>query len=477
MIFFPSYTNRRVTLLISALLVATIAVADWLVDAEVPLGFLYLLPIVVASGLLGRRQIVLLGAGCTVLAEAFDAFHWSPWSGIPRDLLYFAAFSGVGLFAREIAAARRVALDHVHELEAENRARRDAEEQLKILVESSPVAILTADGIGCVLLANDAAHRLFELPAGSLVGQSIRAYLPSLLNVPALRTGQQSFRTVMQCKGYRLGGEVFMADVWFSTYRTSAGPRLAVMVVDASEDLRDREETGLHQLLADSRILVGAVSHEIRNVCGAIAVVHENLLRSGSFRENKDFEALGTLVLALGRIAAMELRPTASQTTNLELGAFFEELKIVIGPPFRDQAIALHWMIAPDLPTVHADRHSLMQVLLNLTKNSERALAGHPHPRLTVTAREDKVRVLIIVKDNGRGVANPDRLFTSFQYNAQETGLGLYLSRALMRSFGGDLRYERGDEGATFVVELAPTETGNHETYGAKDSAVADRRS
>ena len=71
---------------------------------------------------------------------------------------------------------------------------------------------------------------------------------------------------------------MFLADVWFSTYRTSAGPRLAAMVVDTSEDLRNREELSLNQLLAGSRILVGAVSHEIRNVCGAIAMAHANLV-------------------------------------------------------------------------------------------------------------------------------------------------------------------------------------------------------
>ena len=92
----------------------------------------------------------------------------------------------------------------------------------------------------------------------------------------------------------------FLADIWFSTYRTSVGSRLAAMVVDTSEDLRNREEFSLHQLLAASRILVGAVSHEIRNVCGAIAVVHENLARNTSLAHNKDFEALGTLIQTLG---------------------------------------------------------------------------------------------------------------------------------------------------------------------------------
>ena len=57
--------------------------------------------------------------------------------------------------------------------------------------------------------------------------------------------------------------------------------------------MREREESSLQQLMAGSRILVGAVSHEVRNVCGAIGVIHENLARSGSLSGNKDFEALG----------------------------------------------------------------------------------------------------------------------------------------------------------------------------------------
>lgn len=450
-----SIPNRGKLLLQVALLIVLIAVADWKIDAEVPVGFLYLLPIVLASRVLSRIQIALLGAGCTILAEAFDSIPWSPISGVPRDLLYLAAFSGMGLFAREVVAGRRAAVTHVDELEQENRARRDAEEQLQVLVESSPIAILTTDANGSVLLANDAAHRLFELPPGSLYGQPITPYLPSLVNIPDLRTGQLSFRTVMQCKGHRTDGEIFIADVWFSTYRTSAGPRLAAMVVDASEELREREEAGLHQLLTGSRILVVAVSHEIRNICGAIALVHENLARRGALSLGKDFEALGNLVLALEKIAAVELRQTTNQAATVDLGSFLEELRIVTGPSFRESGIDAHWEIPPGLPAVWADPHSLMQVFLNLTKNSERAMEKTTAPCIRVAARAEEQRVLIWLSDNGGGVRNPDQLFKPFQQLAQATGLGLYLSRALMRSFGGDLRYQPGDIGATFVVEIA----------------------
>ena len=52
--------------------------------------------------------------------------------------------------------------------------------------------------------------------------------------------------------------------------------------------------------------------------------------------------------------------------------------------------------------------------------------------------------------DTGGGVAHPERLFHPFQLEAQSTGLGLYLSRAFMRSFKGDLHYEPADRGLDF---------------------------
>ena len=420
----PFRQRRSIVLASVTVMIAIIAVADWKVSAEIPIGFLYLLPIVLASRVLTRGQVTVLGILCALIAEVFDDLTWAQL-GLPRDLLYVAAFAGVGLFAHEVGASRRAAVFHVEELQRENQARRDAEEQLEVLVESSPVAVLTMDANGLVLIANDAAHRLFELVPGSLLGQPINPYLPSLVNVPDLRTGHQSFRTVMQCKGRRKGGEIFIADVWFSTYRTSAGPRLAAMVVDASDELRDREESGLHQLLAGSRILVSAVSHEIRNICGAIALVHANLARRGSLAGSADFEALGTLVLALEKIAAMELRQTGDQGATVELQSFMDELRIVTSPSFREENIEVDWEIPSDLPPVWANPQSLMQVFLNLTKNSERALAHRDHARMRISAAAEAQRVLITVTDNGVGIKNPEVLFRPFQQNAKSHGAGL----------------------------------------------------
>ncbi|MFT4114415.1 ATP-binding protein [Silvibacterium sp.] len=449
-------SGRRPTYLaLIATLIIGVAIADWRTTAAVPFGFGYLLPIVIAGALLNRWYVITIAILCAVLAELFDGLEWSVPFGLTRDFLYVTAFTGIGLFTSEITERRKAAAVHLRNLNRENQARRDAEEQLENLIESSPVAIVTVDAGGSILFANNTAHRLLGLPAGALPGTGIAPYLPSLAKVPQQADDGRSFRTMMQCKGMRQDGEPFLADVWFSTYRTSAGPRLAAMIVDTSEDFRDREQTSFEQLLFGSRILVSAVSHEIRNICGAISVVHENLSRDTMLAHHSDFEALGTLTQALKRIAAMELRDREAFIASIDLHSFFEELMILLRPSLQDEDIRAAWSLPGDLPPVLADHHSLMQVFLNLAQNSRRAIAGRQDASFSISAHAHQGRVEIAVADNGPGVEDPSILFRPFEGSADSTGLGLYLSRALLRSFDGNLRYEPAPQGALFIVDLA----------------------
>ena len=111
-----------------------------------------------------------------------------------------------------------------------------------------------------------------------------------------------------------------------------------------------------------------------------------------------------------------------------------------------------------------------MQVFLNLTKNAERALSSkHEDCRVRIAAILEPQRVLVSITDNGEGVKHPELLFKPFQERAKATGLGLYLSRALMRSFGGDLRYEACEQGARFTVEIASTLDEGDDMYGRQN--------
>lgn len=457
-------------MLLAAFVIAAIALIDYVVVGEIPLGFLYLVPMLMVGSVMGRGPIFAVALVCTLLAERFSDLAWSLRTGVSRDILFFAAFAGAGLFIREVTISRQAAAKNLREIERERDARRDAEEQLKVLVESSPVAIFTADAHGAVLMANEAAHRMLGVEDGTLVGKLIQRYLPALSNITLHDESLQLLRAVMQARGHREDGEAFLADICFSTYQTSAGTRLAAMVLDASEDLRAHEVAGMQQLLEGSRIAVSALSHEIRNICGAIAVVHQNLKSAASLSGNKDFEALGSLVIALERIASVNLRQSASQATEVDLHVLLDELKIVVGPSLIEDEIESQWNIEPGLPVVWGDRSSLMQVFLNLISNSQRALARKSRRVLTLNARRAGNQVCVEVVDNGGGVAQPEHLFRPFQAGAESTGLGLYMSRAFLRSFRGDLRYLPIDDGACFVVELLPSSEAVQETQYARSA-------
>ncbi len=462
----------------AVLLIALIALVDWRVETNVSLGFLYLFPMLMVGVSLSRWQIGVVAALCTFLVETFDPFPFLPSESIPRMILVFAAFFGAGLFVYESNKNRALTQKHVAALEKEMDLRRDAEEQLRVLVESSPAAIFTLDAQGNVLLANESAHHLLEVAPGKLAGSKIGNYLPALASVPPFSSGAQSFRTEMECPGRRDTGEVFLANIWFSTYRTRSGPRLAAVVVDVSEDLRNREESSLQQFMAGSRILVATVCHEIRNLCGAIGVVNANLGRNAAVAGSEDYRALATLVTGLERIASLELRQSASDASieGVDLQALLNELQIVIEPPLREAGIELRWSLPGSLPLVLADRHTLLQVFLNLTKNSARAMESSAAKALTIAAEVKGGRVLVRVEDTGAGVAAPERLFQPFQLGAESTGLGLYVSRALLRGFHGDLAYVPRSQGCCFTISLTAAADGSDPNKHAQHTPVTAGR-
>ncbi len=457
--------SRRTLLIRAAAMIAAVAIIDWKVETNISLGFLYLFPMLIVGGCLERWQIAGVAALCTVLGEVFDPFPFEMYEGLPRVILTFAAYFGTSLFVFELARNRRLAAVHLSEMEREVERRREAEEELQVLVESSPAAIFTLDASGKIVLANEAAHRLLGFSSPSLRGVSIGAFIPVLANVPSAGQSAQSFRTELECQGLRSDGEVFQANIWFSTYRTQSGSRLAAVVADTSEDLRDREEFSLQQMLTGSRIVVGAICHEIRNMCGAIAVIHANLSRNPRIAMNEDFRALGSLIEGLGKMASLELRNTAKDgTRGVDLHSVLDELRIVIEPSCRESDIAVRWQAAQDLPLVWADRHLLLQAFLNLAKNSERALESMESKReILIQALAVNGKVEVRFRDTGPGLSAPERLFRPFQPAADATGLGLYVSRALVRAFKGDLRHEPQPEGCCFVVELTPASEAHSE--------------
>ncbi|MBV9500648.1 MAG: PAS domain S-box protein [Acidobacteriaceae bacterium] len=444
--------RRTKALIACALVTILISVADWLFP-DLSFGFLYLGPLLVSAIFLSRAQVAICAVVAAVLTQSFG-----PFKAWPDTLLRFSVtlviFLGAALFVAEIMRRKRVEADYATKLKEASARRREAEEDARAVIETSPAAILTLKADGTIELANKAAQRLLCLDSGSAPGRNIRDYLPLLADM--LKTHRTpSVRTMVEGRGRRGNGEMFFAHMWLSTYSTPAGGKLAAVVADVSEQVRDREELGLRQLLMNSHIIAGAVSHEVRNLAAAAGALHDNIARSCRVTGSEDFIALGHLIEGMRKLCSSEIPVDNEQSlTGVDLNALFKELDIILQTGAEDSRVELRWDIAENLPRVRAHHSGLLQVLLNLTQNSRRALRGKRNAYVTIAAYPVPGSVLVIVADNGPGITSPEVLFQPFQAGAESSGLGLYVSRAIIRSYGGELRYSKRTFESCFHIEL-----------------------
>ena len=458
-------SHRLVVSACAGVMVAIVVTLDWMAR-DISVGFLYLIPILFSAAALRGPQIVALALLCAFLREAYDPLNesyaavlpgvlnplkWAPGAS-GRMLVVATGFAMTGFFVSQLNERRRLLAMHLKE-------REEAEQQVRVLIETSPLAILTLDQAGRVQLANESARGLLGFDDAPLQGEPVDPYLPILKRLLHSHHTGSNIRTNIECKGHRRGGDVFLAHVWLSTYRSSVGPGLAAVVWDASENLRDREGAGLDSMMATSRVLIGAMSHEIRNLASAAATAHVALGAEDHLAASDQYQALGSLIRGLEKIASSGLRVASNREAAVaDLDTVLDETRIVIEPSLREAGIEVVWEVSPGLPRVQADHHSLLQVFVNLARNSQQALEESPAGEVRISASLESDLVIVRFRDNGPGVAHPEELFRPFQHGAHSVGLGLYISRAILRSHGGGLRYEPQPSGACFTVELWPVE-------------------
>lgn len=122
--------------------------------------------------------------------------------------------------------------------------------------------------------------------------------------------------------------------------------------------------------------------------------------------------------------------------------------------------IELRQAPAPVLPSVHAARVELQQVLVNLVLNAVQAMRDTPPGlrQIEIETRGDTGNVMLSIRDRGHGIP-PERLGNVFEpfYTTKSSGLGMGLAicRRLIEAHGG--RIEAGnheDGGAVFSFSL-----------------------
>jgi len=380
-----------------------------------------------------------------------------------RLAVAIAAFTGGGLFAGELARNRRITMALLRKTQEEARVRLDAVTEMRALLESSPVGLITIDPQGKIGMANKAACRLLGFTTDSPEGDPIERYIPVLARLLKSPQVVNLMQTKIEATVQRPTGETFLSQAWVSSYHDASGSRLAVVLSDATELIRDREESGLKQLLTNSRIVAGAVSHELRNLAAAASVLYHNLKKQVvPDHANKDFQALGTVVESILKLSSTELADAREEVLEgVDVGELLQELRAIISPSLEEAGISADWEIADALPPIRVDRSGLLQVFLNLTKNSRSALEKTLQGRIRIAAYYLDSSVVIRITDNGPGISSAERLFQPFQPGASSTGLGLFVSRAIIRTFGGELHHLQPAGECSFIIELPAMTAGD----------------
>jgi signal transduction histidine kinase len=112
-------------------------------------------------------------------------------------------------------------------------------------------------------------------------------------------------------------------------------------------------------------------------------------------------------------------------------------------------------------PVIHADKHKVVQILVNLIRNAKYACddSGRPEKHLTVRVENDDQLVRVSVADNGVGIPaeNLTRIFShGFTTRKNGHGFGLHSGALAAKELGGTLlvRSDGLGSGATFVLEI-----------------------
>ena len=167
------------------------------------------------------------------------------------------------------------------------------------------------------------------------------------------------------------------------------------------------------------------------------------------------------LVAAMKRFSYMDTLPAAGAT---ELGPGLRDTVRIVASKAKGKGASIELAIDPDLPPVPAPGSELNQVWLNLIDNALDAVPQSGHVR--IEAKHVRDRVIVSIIDDGPGIPEEilPRIFDAFfttKAPGQGTGLGLELTRRIVRRHRGDLTVESAPGRTEFRVSLtaAPAPT------------------
>lgn len=243
---------------------------------------------------------------------------------------------------------------------------------------------------------------------------------------------------------------------------------------DANRKAEDARLEALEASQSKSRFLAN-MSHEIRTPISGILGMAEMTITTGLTSEQREHmdmirEAARSLLSIINDIldiSKIEASKMELKTENFDLRKLMDTTVRHFSHEVGKKPLDLNHTVARNVPALlHGDPDRLGQILRNLIGNAVK-FTEHGHIDVNVETaqrKDDRIRLLFTVEDSGEGIAADmiDTVFDSFtqadssvRKEYQGTGLGLTISRELVRMMGGDISVQsRRGIGSTFTFTI-----------------------
>ncbi len=217
---------------------------------------------------------------------------------------------------------------------------------------------------------------------------------------------------------------------------------------------------------------VANISHELKTPVFNIQGYLESLLSTGifepvqarSFLEKalKNAYRLETIIKDLELLSQSDSGNLSLTTDDFDLGGLINEVLEETEIQAAKNKIQMESHIPPGRFSVHADRHRIKQVLLNLVSNAIRY--NRKNGKVYISCRTDGSKVIVMIKDTGMGIKSKHlpRIFERF-YRVDKarsrkkggSGLGLAIVKHIMEAHNEQVFVKSTPcEGSEFYITL-----------------------
>ena len=389
----------------------------------------------------------------------------------------------------EVGAASRAFDAMAQRLESLYKSLKSSEQRYQTLTEVSPVGIFNTDAEGKCVFVNERMTEITGIAREEYLGlgwqtgifeedrahieadwaDSVRQGRPYAAEFRLRRNTGSPVWVFMQAVPVPDDANVrgYVGTVTDITRRKQAEQdlarhrdRLGELVSERTAELQAAQDRLIQQeRLATLGQLTATVSHELRNPLGIISNAVYYLKRKIGGDDAKVDQYLDMIAREVGssnRIICDLLETSRTKTPVLQWVNLDKQLDILLKETPLPEGIRWHYRSHPTPFYLRVDPQQLRQVLHNLILNAVQAMGGEGRIELDVCEGVDGYELRL--SDSGPGIPDEQRkrLFEPlYTTKAKGNGLGLWISREIVRRHGGELTLvESHLPGASFLIRL-----------------------